>query len=102
MGILVIQNIEADGARFGSLGSETMADGLPRVRRNEAPQLIFGDFMFVMCSALSVEDGGKFRPSVRRLMSTMRTASTRVLGNSAPIEWVAHPLQHNVRISARR
>src|SRR5580692_7050409 len=65
IGILVVQNIEADRAGFRALGSEAMADGLLCICRHEAPQLNFGGFVFVMCCARSDEDRGQFGPGVR-------------------------------------
>ena len=79
--------VKADGAGFGTLGAQAMADGLPGVFRDQFLQIYLGTLMFLV---------GRSRPAESRkvatmsaqlleaLMSTTRTASSRGRGGSTP------------------
>src|ERR1700694_4879237 len=64
-GLLLIE-IKADGAGFGSLGPDTMPDGLLGILWHQLLQFDLGGFMIEERSAGMAKDASKFRPGIGR------------------------------------
>src|SRR5258708_3246468 len=56
--------VKADGARFGSLGPDTVPNRLPGILRHQFLQLRLGSFMIEKSRPGLAKDAGKFRPGV--------------------------------------
>src|ERR1700674_5157873 len=88
---LHFQEIEADGAGFRALGPDAMAGRLLGVLRHQPFQFGLGILVLQKGHSGLPKDPGEFR-ALDELMSTMRIASMRGRGGSAPNRRGGSPL----------